>query len=478
MPLSSKQLANIQGLVLRGYTHRYSCHLLFCFKEPEKAPGFFRALEPEVTSATDWGDKKPEHLLNIALTFDGLKLMGHVLSPEELEQFPFEFKRGPRGTNLGDVGLSAPVNWWGGLPEDVQIHCIVHVYALTSEGLAVQVAKVATAAEASGAVELLPIQEGNVSRRLEGCLSPDDVVHFGYRDGISNPDLDDDVNSEDPGALSSFLIGYSSKSASKPGPAVGDACKFAKDGCYSAFRIIEQDVAAFETFLTQQAELVSPRLGMTLGDAREWIAAKLMGRWRNGSPLMLAPDRPDEATRDANEFDYIEADTPSPKKDIQSGFRCPFSAHIRVTNPRKQTLRPVEPTPPPRLLRRGMPYGPPLTSHTHDGKARGLVGMFLCGSLSRQFELMMGWVTRNDFSAVYSPGINAQDGVIGNRGAGSGIVNTYTIPMLASDGKSADAPVCLQGLKDFVITRGTAYTLLPSLEAIRQLANLPPSGKG
>jgi deferrochelatase/peroxidase EfeB len=472
MSLSPKQRANIQGLILRGYSHPYSCHLLFSFKDPKKAPGFFKALYPDITSATDWGDKPPEHLLNIALTFEGLKVLG-VLNPEDADQFPAEFKRGPRAGDLGDVGPSAPQNWWGGAFDNSQIHCVVHTYALTPEGLATQVAKVTAAAEQFGAAELLPLREGNTSRRLEGYEDPDGIVHFGYRDGISNPDLDDNENSVEPSALNSFLIGYSSKSASNPGPVAGKALEFAKDGCYVAFRIIEQDVATFENFLTLQAELVYQRLGLTLADAREWIAAKLMGRWRNGSPLMVSPDRPDEATRDANRFDYVEADDPSATKDIQSSVRCPFSAHIRVTNPRKQQIDATQSPPPPRLLRRGMPYGPPLTSKTDDGRARGLVGLFLCGSLTRQFEMIMDWIKQNDFSHVYGPDFNTQDGIMGNRDTSQGTVDaTYTIPMAGSDGKGSGEPVCLKGLSSFVTTRGTAYTLLPSLEAIQRLANL------
>ena len=471
MSLSPEQRANIQGLILRGYTHRYSCHLLFFFDKPKKAPGFFKALYPDVTSATDWGDKTPEHLLNIALTFEGLKAL-EVLNPEDADQFPPEFKRGPRAGDLGDVGPSAPEKWWDGAFKSSRIHCVVHTYALTSEGLATQVAKVTAAAAQFDVAELHPFKEGSSPRRLEGFEDPDGIVHFGYRDGISNPDLDEDKNSDNPGALSSFLIGYSSKSASNPGPVTGKAFEFAKDGCYVAFRIIDQDVAAFETFLTQQAELVYQRLGLTLADAREWIAAKLMGRWRNGSPLMLSPDRPDEATRNANQFGYGEKDNPSPTKDLQSSVRCPFSAHIRVTNPRDQQIDPIQSPPAPRLLRRGMPYGPPLTSKTDDGKARGLVGLFLCGSLTRQFELIMDWIKLNDFSDVYGPDFDTQDGVMGNRDTSQGIVNTYTIPMAGSDGKDSGEPVRLQGLSSFVTTRGTAYTLLPSLEAIQRLANL------
>jgi Dyp-type peroxidase family len=325
-------------------------------------------------------------------------------------------------------------------------------------------------------VELRPLKregEGKDFAPIEACMAPDGVVHFGYRDGISNPSLNEDKNSSDPGALNKFLIGYDTNSVAPPAPTSGKALEFAKDGCYVAFRLIHQDVAAFEHFLTQQGERVYQSLGLTLADAREWIAAKMMGRWRNGSPLMLSPTRPDEATRDADTFGYAEKDVASQAHgpDIQSGTRCPFSAHIRVTNPRDQKLEAVQ-RETPRLLRRGVPYGPPLTSKADDGKERGLVGLFLCGSLARQFELIMLWINKNDFSAVYAPDFNTQDGVFGNRNTAQSIVNTYTIPMPGKDGTGTGEPVQLQGLPSFVTTRGTAYTLLPSMATLRKLAGL------
>ena len=75
-----------------------------------------------------------------------------------------------------------------------------------------------------------------------------------------------------------------------------------------------------------------------------------MGRWRNGAPLVLTPDRPDPTMAAGNDFGYRNHDP--------DGLRCPFSAHIRVVNPRDQELDPVVDGVP-TVIRRGMPYGPP-----------------------------------------------------------------------------------------------------------------------
>jgi hypothetical protein len=189
---------------------------------------------------------------------------------------------------------------------------------------------------------------------------------------------------------------------------------------------------------------------MAEDDAREWLAAKLIGRWRNGSPLEVSPDAHDEKTRNEPVFDYGNDKT---------GSKCPLSAHIRVSNPRDEPLDVVN-TPPPRLARRGMPYGPPGTGPGHD---RGLIGLFLCGALDRQFEKIYHWLNVNDFSPLFGPRFNTQDAVLGNR-AVSGASKTFSIPTEKGTIKIAPLP-------QFLTTRGTAYCLLPSIASLRTIAS-------
>ncbi len=60
--------------------------------------------------------------------------------------------------------------------------------------------------------------------------------------------------------------------------------QLADNATYGAFRVLEQDVAAFEQFLVMA--------GQRYNMSPELVAAKLMGRWRNGLPLTLSPDTP------------------------------------------------------------------------------------------------------------------------------------------------------------------------------------------
>lgn len=447
------QRSNLQGLIVRGYTHPCSTHMLFRFRDKPAAAAFVKGLLPYLQSGADWGPNKPAMMLNIGLTYAGVAVASS-LTDRDLKAFPTTFRAGPASgdsqLSLFDLGDSAPSRWWAGRFPASDVHCVVHAYALDPESMAAMVARVGAVASAPGVTELFPIADGK--SRLEQGQLPVDEIQFGYRDGISEPPLDWPVAGQPPdsGTLNNFVIGYSG-SRFGPGPG-GDtpAGRFAKDGCYNAFRVIAQDVAGFERFLDNNAPAVVAKLGMTIAAAREWLAAKVIGRWRNGSPLELSPDGPDEATRDGEDFGYA-ADP--------AGLKCPFSAHTRVANPRDQQVddsdRPV-----PRLIRRGVPYGPPAGAGDA-GADRGLIGLFLCGALASQFELLYGWMNANNFSNVFSPGFDTQDAVVASR-AVPGADPYFRIPTANGEIKVS--------LPEFLTTRGTAYCLLPSIASLQGIA--------
>lgn len=500
--LIEPQKANIQGLVLRGYTHPFSCHFLFGFPQKTNPQKFFRTLYSRVQNACDWGTQKPAQLLNIGLTYGGIAQLG-VLAGNELATFPTEFREGPWSADsqlsLGDTAASAgpkgaaanpndPSHWWGGNFANTDLHCVVHAYALTQADLDELTAFIEGAAAAGGVQELFP-RAGSRERLTQYQLQPD-YIHFGYHDGISEPRLarsnGDPYSFRRQADLPNFLIGYCPQVAlTPPGPqppqsgTVGvAAAEFAHDGCYNAFRILYQDVAAFNNLLASQADAVAQATGRTPADAQEWLAAKLVGRWRNGSPLMASPNNPQGATEDAEGFCYIQppvftkqplpAGTPA---DVFSTYQCPFAAHTRIANPRDEFMSPGEGMTPPRIIRRGMPYGPPLTTTTDDGVDRGLIGLFLCGSLAGQFEKVYGWINAANFATSFPPTKSSQytypqDALLGNRVTLGGEVNTsFSIPL-----PNAAQPLTINNLPALTITRGTAYCLLPSLSTLRQLA--------
>ncbi|WP_316839478.1 hypothetical protein [Pedobacter gandavensis] len=447
----SPDLSNIQGMVIRGFTHPYSCHMIFKFPDKPGAKNFIKAINPYVQSGESWGEHKPEMMINIGFTFTGISIASD-LKKEDLGHFPIAFKQGPASPgsqqSLNDYGTSLSSNWVFG-SKKTQVDTIVHCYALNDVGLNTLVTMIKKAADDNGLVENFPI--GNGSKRLEEYVTdPAHSIHFGYLDGIDQPDLDTSIPIKDTSSLGNFLIGYAPNS--DPGPSGNTAAgSFAKDGCYNAFRMLAQDEKVFDDFLNDNAQSISVQLKKDPAYAKEWLAAKLNGRWRNGSPLELSPEAPDPNTSHATDFDYSTD---------QEGLKCPFAAHNRVSNPRSDQL--VDKGSIPRLLRRGMAYGAPPILNNYDGE-RGLIGLFLCGSLTSQFELIYSWISTTNFSVLTPPDqLQAQDALIANRAIP--YANTsFTIPI--PEGK-----VVINKLPQFVMTKGTSYCLLPSLSTLKEMA--------
>jgi hypothetical protein len=135
-----------------------------------------------------------------------------------------------------------------------------------------------------------------------------------------------------------------------------------------------------------------------------------------------------------------------------------------VANPRDESTFNTD-TPVPRLLRRGMPYGAPPAPPDYNGE-RGLIGLFLCGSLANQFEKLYSWINVNNFSNVFLPNLDTQDPLIANRLSPSkGGDPSFTIPI-----PNSSSPIKIPTLPPFVVTRGTAYCLLPSVLTLQRLA--------
>lgn len=241
-------------------------------------------------------------------------------------------------------------------------------------------------------------------------------------------------------------------------------------------RHLEQDKDAFERFLAETAtSLIAGNLAPSDDPTlvAEWIAAKLVGRWRtDGSSLIRYPHRPrthsaGQATlpKGDNQFLYSVEDP--------TGLRCPFGAHIRRANPRDSFAPPV-PNPPTgantfnslssavgeqlaitdrhRILRVGRGYRP-----QGDLNKPGLIFMCLNTDIERQFEFIQKtWLSGSSFSGLESE----QDPLIGQRG-GSEIM--LTIP-------TTKGPVRLKRMQEFVTLLGSGYFFLPGRKAVQFLA--------
>ncbi len=443
------KLDDIQGFILNGYRFALVRYFVLQINNVAAAKRFIGALvngdpasSPQITTASPW-PVKPDSCLNIGLTYEGLSAL--QLPDVSLSSFPSEFKAGfaASARNVDDTGESAPENWIVGGPNTPTPHMLLVLYAQSSDVLESETTILRSLFAQQGAISELSHHDGNAL--------PGETVHFGYKDGISQPTIDG-VPSKRPDSQpiappGEFLLGYPNQFSEKYGYPVPKPDELGNNGSFAAFRILKQEVDAFEQFLRDTA----PKIGMSV----EMLAAKLCGRWRNGVPLVLSPDSdaPGQLLADEhiNNYDYVPGDV--------RGYRCPIGAHMRRSNPRGESIAGGDGHKR-RIIRRGMPYGPPYDpTNPNDGIERGLLGLFINVSLKDQFEFIMStWLNDGDFAGVN----NTRDPLMGNN---SPAESRFLIP-------SQKGTQTVTGFPRFVITRGSAYCFLPSVTALKYLANL------
>ncbi len=386
-------------------------------------------------------ERPTERAVNVAFTSSGLERLG--LPAEELTAFSNEFVAGmttPHRTRvLGDVGENAPERWdWGG--PAAPIDAVLLLYAKDAAGLA--------------ALEQVPAGFSLVARL--GTADLDGFEPFGFRDGISQP-LVEGLGKVGPAEQTvragEFLLGYENEyglTIDQP---------LLRNGSYLVLRQLRQDVAGFWQFADSATRRED---GGSDPDARLRLAARMVGRWPSGAPLVLAPEADDPNLAEANDFGYQEHD--------RRGARCPVGSHIRRSNPRDSldpspgTARSLEINRRHRILRRGREYGPPLPLEqalaADDGAERGLHFICLNANIARQFEFVQQtWLNNPKFGELYddadpffAPG-------------------AFTIPTDSVRERVTDVP-------RFVFVKGGAYFFLPGLAALRYLAGNSSSPVG
>jgi Dyp-type peroxidase family len=212
-------------------------------------------------------------------------------------------------------------------------------------------------------------------------------------------------------------------------------------------RQLYQDVAEFWRSMADRS-LVGGRRDL---QAANQLAAKIVGRWPDGTPLVPY------ANRDDNEFGFGED---------PYGYGCPIGAHVRRANPRDSlgnTNLPFTRRNDHRILRRGRSYGdPPKDIFEKDKVDRGLVFVGLNADLERQFEfIQQNWINNTAFAGL----CDEHDPLVGSRCGVADRAGTFTIASLP-------APVRLRDLPRFVTVKGGQYFFMPGLDALSRLAGL------
>lgn len=432
---------DIQHILLTrtpAMTGRYE---FLTFDDPTGGRAWLSELIPRVASARDAQTtlEQSQRWITLAFTWNGLRALG--VEEASLATFPAEFREGmaARADILGDTGTNAPRHWLGGLADD-NLHAIAILFARDDAEHRRCVAEHDRLLTRCPGVRSLSYLDLNATPPFNYAHD-----HFGFRDRLSQPVIEGFGEQPTPGSGAplkpgEFILGY----PDEYGPVVDipEPHELSRNGSFMAYRRLREHVGLFRDYLGANAD--TP-------EGQELLAAKFMGRWRSGAPLVLAPDHDDpqlgEDPQRNNDFNYKEMDP--------LGYACPLGAHARRLNPRDTAVNMNRR----RMIRRGATYGPALPDGApEDGADRGIAAFIICASLVRQFEFAQNvWINDKTFHELgneHDPICGTQDGT-----------GDFTVPK---------RPIrkVHKGLPAFTTLTGGAYFFLPGLGGLRYLAAL------
>jgi len=464
----------IPTLAFRGLANlRFShCLLVRLSDGPKKARAWLKLIEDDLSygenpAGAPQADEMyvkamlehRDHALVAAFTCTGLRAL---LDPGDpgLANFPIPFQQGmaERARALGDQGDDAPEKWaWGGTDEN-RADVLLMLYAKTRQELRDQIDLRRKQLKELGyeprEVGLAELPERDKITNQRHVIEP-----FGFRDGISQPIMrgsmrwskaENATHSVEPGEL---VLGYRDNLGTTAPLLQCKGRDIGRNGSFLVVRQLEQHKDEFDRYAAAAADALAddPRVPkLSRAELAEWIKAKMVGRWKDGTSLVKHPEKPgsqDDALRAPdNTFMFGRED--------RDGLRCPLGAHIRRANPR-DSFEPGSPvqlgiTNRHRILRVGRIYEPA------QGAEPGLLFMCVNADIERQFEfLQQTWLLGPDFDGLH----NEIDPVVGHGGDN----HTMTIP-------TPGGPLRLPRLNKFVKVRGGGYFFMPGKSAVRALA--------
>jgi len=440
-PASMLELDDIQHILLTrtpAITGRYE---FLTFDSAAGGRAWLSELSDKTQSAADAVDEmeRADRWVTLAFTWSGLRALG--VPEHSLATFPDEFREGmpSRASILGDTGANDPGHWVGGLAGD-DLHAIAILFSRTDEQCRRSIEEHDRLLSRTDGVRSLSYLDLNATPPFNYAHD-----HFGFRDRLSQPVMKGSGEEPTPGSGEAlepgeFILGYPDEDgpvANLPEPEI-----LSRNGSYMAYRRLEEHVAVFREYLREHSDTA---------EEEDLLAAKFMGRWRSGAPLVLAPDVDDpELGADPmrnNDFNYKEMDP--------FGYACPLGSHARRLNPR-DTAHYMNRR---RMIRRGATYGPALPEGApDDGIDRGIAAFIICADLVRQFEFAQNvWINDESFHELgneHDPIGGVQDGTM-----------DFTVP---------NRPIrkVHRGIPAFTTLKGGAYFFLPGLKAMRYLAAL------
>jgi Dyp-type peroxidase family len=472
--METLELKDIQGIIIRGYANMPAAEFLILkISDASLAKKWLQLMTDQITPADE---KKGNSAVNIAFTYKALSALG--LTAETLDTFPMELEDGMNTKHkqffLGDYGTSDPENWeWGGSKSEA-VDVLLMLYAVDIDTLRSLHQKQISQLDEYGLVELKTLDTSVLYKRKE---------HFGFQDGISQPTIKGLSREDVPENMitaGEFILGYKNEyNQYTPTPLAADAnaskilprateeqgkYDLGKNGSYLVFRQLQQDVGLFWKYmekctLDEKGECNSMEMVK--------LAAKMVGRWPGGAPVVVCPDEEKTDHNDDNKFDYRKVD--------ELGLKCPFASHIRRSHPRDSLDMDrgaaIKVANKHRILRRGRSYGQPVTEtmDPHDIlKAKDIEGErglhFVCfnADIGRQFEFIQNaWANNPKFNGLH----DERDPITGNHShpENNKSSGTFTIPDKNLRKRFTDVP-------EFVTVKGGAYFFMPGIKALKYIS--------
>jgi Dyp-type peroxidase family len=504
--------ADLQGNILNGHGRDQALHIFLRFKEARIAA----AKELIATLAAGWLTSAKDQLaaseqfkitgednglfVHLALSGAGYAALGiapeNVPSGAALRHRPTEIPLGGVKVPFYDQGVFAkgmkqrraalqdpPIpDWEASFQEEIHALLIVaddsSIDLLNAESKLRDMCK---GTQEDPIAHIVGIERGFGLRRKfyanEGNPKfGENVEHFGYVDGRSQPALLDtqlrqDIDRDgadvwDPTAPPSLVL--------IKDPGGGSTSSF---GSFLVFRKLEQNVKGFKK---AQRELAAElKLPVKL------VGAMAVGRFEDGTPVVLQPGD-DSQPAVPNDFDYSSD---------KAGRRCPFHAHIRKTNPRGESVDPqgafakdIEEERGHRIARRGIPYGGGLSDFTDiDALPETGVGLlFMCyqSDIWEQFEFQQRFWSNND--KFLQPGLRGTadgapdyllntglDAIIGQQNADTldPLTGFAAPPTKWPSEWDKETVLTTHSMARFVRMRGGEYFFSPSLSFLRGLVS-------
>jgi Dyp-type peroxidase family len=462
---TSADLKDLQGDVILGIPKRAEDFVFFTIENAANFKTALKQLAPLISSTADLQQVRKEigeHKqaghpglkkvigTNIAFTFLGLKKLGvtESLGDNEFEKGQLSFAKDLGDTGTADAQGNFDPDWIPAFKQEIDGviliagDCRAHV----EEG------KLNVEHVLGKTIKEVLVVSGNTRPDKEKGHE-----HFGFLDGVSLPAVPA-ITGKKPGQQEvppGILV------LGQPGDPVTTRPSWSKNGSFLAYRQLEQLVPEFDNFVDNNP-IILPGLDRKHGS--DLLGARMVGRWKSGAPIDITPLQDDPVLgadpQRNNNFDFST---------VKDQTKCPFSAHVRKTNPRSDLPNALGIVPH-QVMRQGIPFGPEVSEEegrsgkTANNVHRGLAFVCYQSVINNGFQFLQEkWVNNLTFppkkDANGGPLEVGFDPIIGTNGSSAAGRETF-----GTNPQQQAAPLNLPA--EWVVPKGGAYFFSPPISAL------------